>query len=349
MRHLDPTPAGLRRPTATRRRVRSAVAVAALMLLGAVAGCSGSGQAASTASSTTSTTDAPRSTTSTAPENTTTTEAEFITEDDCVSAEEVGEVVGAPVDLRLSFGGSGGTVSYSYQGCGYDVGETDGSVSMARLRGEGIETSALYDALESEAAKESDEDGFERIDDLGDEAYRDGRDLVVLHGPQVLLLGYSPTGGFDDHDPDKALRVAMAVLPVDVSGDPIDCDVLGAALVDEFGPVDQTTMGSGIDGVNDATLEYQNCTVTFDDGSEAQVGVADAAPFAEWVAGKKDSMFSATFDATSVGELQAFDNGDELFVDDGDQPLRVTADELDLTDEEAAELRISLAELALGA
>jgi acyl carrier protein len=61
------------------------------------------------------------------------------------------------------------------------------------------------------------------------------RRLVVLDGPQVLLLAYSPTGDSDDRNPDKALRVAMAVLPLDVSGDPIDCDVLGAALEDEFG------------------------------------------------------------------------------------------------------------------
>ncbi len=153
---------------------------------------------------------------------------------------------------------------------------------------------------------------------------------MVLHGPQVLLLAYSPTGDSDDRNPDKALRVAMAVLPIDVSGDPLDCDVVGEALVDEFGAVDRTMSGGGIDAVNDATLEYQNCTITFEDGGEADVGVADAAPFAEWVAGKKDSVFSTTFEATSVGELRAFDNGDELFVDEGDQPLRVSTDELDL-------------------
>jgi hypothetical protein len=252
------------------------------------------------------------------------------------------------VDRTLLLGGSGGEVSYSYEGCSYDLEGTEGSVGIVRLSGDDLDGPELYDALESAAAAASDEDGFERIDDLGDEAYRDGRKLVVLHGPQVLLLAYSPTGDSDDRNPDKALRVAMAVLPLDVSGNPIDCDVVGEALVDEFGAVDQTMPGGGIDAVNDATLEYQNCTITFDDGGEADVGVADAAPFAQWVAGKADSLFSTTFEATSVGELRAFDNGDELFVDEGEQPLRVSTDDLDLTDEAAAELRISVAEVALG-
>jgi hypothetical protein len=289
------------------------------------------------------------STTSEPSSSTTEDDGGFLSEDDCLAPEDVAALVGSPVERTLSLGGSGGEVSYSYEGCSYDVEGTEGSVGIVRLSGEGLDGPELYDALEADAAAASDEDGFERIDDLGDEAYRNGRKLVVLHGPQVLLLAYSPTGDSDDRDPDKALRVAMAVLPVDLSGDSIDCDVVGEALVDEFGTVDRTMPGGGIDAVNDATLEYQNCTITFDDGGEADVGVADAAPFAAWAAGKRDSVFSTTFEATSVGELRAFDNGDELYVDEGDQPLRVSTDDLDLADEAAAELRISVAEVALGA
>lgn len=349
MRHLDPLPTRQERPAVTRSRVRSAVAATGMVFLGALVACSGSGEATGTSSSTTSTTSEPRSTTSTAAGRTTTTAGtDFVTEDDCVPDDEVATVVGGQVDLTVSFGGSSGEIGYSYEGCSYDVVGTEGSVGIVRLSNDGLDGAELYDALEAAAAASSDEDGFEQIDDLGDEAYRDGRKLVVLHGPQVLLLAYSPTGDSDDRNPDKALRVALAVLPIDLSGKPIGCDAVGAALVDEFGPVASTMPGGGVDAVNDASLEYQNCTITFDDGGEADVGVADAAPFAEWVAGKKDSVFSTTFEATSVGELRAFDNGDELFVDDGAQPLRVSSDDLDLGDEEAAELRLSLAELAVG-
>jgi hypothetical protein len=303
------------------------------------------------APSASSTTAAERTTTTTDTDRTTTTttdDGDFITEDDCVETEVVADLVGAPVERTLSFGGWGGEVSYSYEGCSYDIGDTDAEVGIVRISGDGLDGPELYDALEADAAAESDEDGFEQIDDLGDEAYRDGRRLVVLHGPHVLLLAYTPTGDSDDRNPDKALRMAMAVLPLDVSGNPLDCEMFATALEDEFGPVADTMPGSGFDGVNDVSLEYQNCTVEFDDGGEADIGVADAAPFADWVAGKADSLFSATFEATSVGELRAFDNGDELFVDEGEQPLLVKTDDLDLTDEEAAALRLSLAEVALG-
>lgn len=352
MHHLDLSPTPSRRPTGARRRARSTLAAVGLVGLGALAAaCSGSGEGATTAStSSTTTSGSPRSssTTTTTADGTTTTEPDYLTEADCVPDDEVATVVGGQVDLTVSFGGSSGEIGYSYEGCSYDVVGTEGSVGIVRLSNDGLDGAELYDALEAAAAASSDEDGFEQIDDLGDEAYRDGRKLVVLHGPQVLLLAYSPTGDSDDRNPDKALRVALAVLPIDLSGKPIDCDAVGAALVDEFGPVASTMPGGGVDAVNDASLEYQNCTITFDDGGEADVGVADAAPFAEWVAGKKDSVFSTTFEATSVGELRAFDNGDELFVDDGAQPLRVSSDDLDLGDEEAAELRLSLAELAVG-
>lgn len=348
MTHLDPTPQPPQRPIGARIRARSAVAASGLVVLAALAACSGSGEAAGPSSSTTTSTTRPARTSTTSEATTTTDDLGNLSEDDCVDAEQVAELVGHPVERRLSFGSNGGEVNYSYEGCGYDVAAVEGSVTIARLSGDGLDGPDLYDALEADAAASSDEDGFEKVDDLGDEAYRDGRRLVVLHGPQVLLLAYSPTGDSDDRNPDRALRVAMAVLPLDASGDPLDCDPIGAALEDEFGPVERTVLGGGIDAVNDATLEYQNCTVTFADGGEADVGVADAGPFAAWVAGKRDSVFSTTFEATSVGELRAFDNGDDLIVDDGGKPLRVTTNNLGITDEEAADLRVSLAEAALG-
>ncbi|MBX3284589.1 MAG: hypothetical protein KF703_04525 [Actinobacteria bacterium] len=349
MFHLDPTPIPTIRPIGARSRARSAVVASGLASLLVLAACSGSGQAEGPTAATS--TSKPPGTTTTESRRTTTTEGDddVVDEEQCVPTEVVAEVVGQPVERQLSFGGSGGEVSYSYAGCSYDVADGDGSVGIGRVSGEELDGPELYDALEADAAASSDEDGFERVDDLGDEAYRDGRRLVVLHGPQVLLLAYTPTGDTDDRNPDDALRVAMAVLDLDASADPIDCDPIGDALVDEFGSVESTSGGGGFDSVNDATLEYQSCTITFDDGGEAEVGVADAGPFADWVAGKRDSIFNTTFEATSVGELRAFDNGDELFVDDGDRPLRVTTDELGLADEAAAELRISLAEAALGA
>ena len=183
---------------------------------------------------------------------------------------------------------------------------------------------------------------------LGREAYRDGRTLAVRRDGQILFLSYTPTGNGDDDDPDKALRVATAVEPLKLSATRIECDPVAKALVDEFGPVDHILTGAGVDGIGNTTVKSQLCTVAFADGGEAEIGVAPAAHWKAWVAAKRAAATGAAYEQVSLGEQAAFDTGDALTVDDGDQPLRVTTDGLPLSPAAAARARVALAEAALG-
>ena len=79
-------------------------------------------------------------------------------------------------------------------------------------------------------------------------------------------------------------------------------------------------------------------------GSEA---LTDASSWDAWVEAKQSSGFTASYEASTLGEHAAFDNGKELFVDDGDHPLRVTASGSTLSAEDSSALRAALAQLVL--
>ena len=68
---------------------------------------------------------------------------DFFTEDECVATAEVAEVVGSPVERQMSFGGHGGEVSYSSEGCSYDLEGTSSSVDISRLSGDGLEGTTI--------------------------------------------------------------------------------------------------------------------------------------------------------------------------------------------------------------
>ena len=327
-----------------------AAAAIALTVAVGLAGCSTSG---SEAAPTTTKVAKPTTTEKQVEQTTTTSEVDDGPTQDpiagCPDPADVAKIVASPVDQSQAVGSTfGSDVSYRADGCSYDLADDKGSVKVQRLTADGTDSSQLFGKIETAAAKDSDQNGFEQIDDLGDDAYRNGTELVVLDNDQILFLTYTPTGDSDDENPDKALRVATSVLPLKMSAKAIDCDPIGKALVDEFGPVDHTLTGGGVVGVNDVSINTQNCTVVFKDKGEASVAVAPGDQWKAWVAAKKDSGFRAVFNETSVGELAAFDTGEKLFVDDGEKPLVITTEDLKVSEAKAVKIRMAVAELAVG-
>lgn len=339
-----------RRATGSPRRAVGP-AVALVLVLGGLGACSAGGDERG---SDTTAAKADRTTTTKA---TTTTADPTVDPDrepgECPTTTEVAELVGGPVDRSQSLGGNvsvslgGDSVAYSYEGCSYELTEGgQGEVGVDRISTEDdLGGATLYERLESVARDDAEGDGFTQLDDLGDDAYRDGAKAVVRTAGAMTFVSYDDPEGEEAFDP--ARTVAEAVLALDLgSAEQPDCDAIEAAAEDAIGEVDRTIPSGGFIGVNDVSLTTRGCSVTFADGAEVDVAVTDPGQWDEWVAAKGDSMFTATFEEVTLGEQRAFDDGEVLIVDDGDQPLRVSADGDDL-DPDPAEIRLALAELTL--
>ncbi len=76
--------------------------------------------------------------------------------------------------------------------------------------------------------------------------------------------------------------------------------------------------------------------------------MSDAEPWDAWVAAKQSSILSVSYEGSSIGEYATFDNGEELFVDEGEHPLRIASSRPALGDTDATATRRALAELVLG-
>ncbi len=71
------------------------------------------------------------------------------------------------------------------------------------------------------------------------------------------------------------------------------------------------------------------------------------------MAASEDSSFTSSYEAVEVLGRRAFDDGDRLVIDDGttepgDSPFEIETTSTTLDEGQQAELRITLAELALG-
>ena len=118
-----------------RSRPVLAIAFASLLFAGLVAGCGTGGDDAAT-----STTTAPTSTSTTAATTTTGSTEPVDAEAVCPDTAAVEELVGGPVDRQGSGGGvsssdaEGNSLSYSYQGCAYELSEGgQGEVAVLSL------------------------------------------------------------------------------------------------------------------------------------------------------------------------------------------------------------------------
>lgn len=272
----------------------------------------------------------------------------------CPAPDAVADVVGTAVEVSASGGGrstSDGT-SYSSTGCSYRLAD-GGSVGVERVSWDG--DGYAFDGLSDDARTTAQEDGFEPVDDLGDEAWRDGTTVVVLDDDAMIFAEVEPAPG-DGPEVAGALGeiLAGAVVGLDIpAGDrPVGddlCATVEGPVADALGPVASTSASAGGRVVDDVQLTVTGCRLELVDGAEATVHVADAADWDAWVAAMQERAGDTGYAPFTIGQVSAFDTGAALVVDDGDDPLRITTEDLDLDPDAATDLRLELAELVLSA
>ena len=330
---------------AHRPRVLVGVAVVGLCAV-LVTGCGASGGEDGAASTTTRRTTTTTSTT--VPRSTTTAGGTESGDDGCPSADAVGGLVQADVRRSSSGGGESSTdgPDVSYTGCAYrDDGE--GHITIVRLSSDEV-TSDLFAALDEQAKADDLTEGFVPVDGIGDAAYRDGTEIVVKAGGTMLFVsGGSPGSKTPSEDTVRARKLAKALATAGLAPDALDCDALAPKVAAVLGPVESSFGGSGSIVVDEVTLDTKGCNVDLADGTSASVNVAPSDQWDAWAKANEASSFTVAYSSTTIGERAAFDDGDALVVDDGDQPLRVTTEGFGAPEDEAA-LRVRLAELALG-
>lgn len=333
----------IRSATLTSRSLRRALSVAAVLAVAAT-GCGtdgGSGAVQTTTTATPTTTIAPATTiTSTDDEPSDATNTEW-----CPSADEVSEVVGHEVKQAMTVGGSGTfDLSYSYNGCSYDGG--DNRYGITRVSIEGEEDGSPFDLLAKAAEAESEESGLTKVEGLGDDAYLDGQILVVRNGQTMVFLEVDHPDDEDTADQRDAL--AADLTDMDLSDYEVLCTAPAAAVEEIFGPVADTRDSGGGLFIDDVEIDFDRCTFELDDDIRVKVSMADDGLWDDWVDAMKSSTFTASYEASSIGEYATFDNGEELLVDESDRPLRVTAEVPELSKDDALGLRVDLAEMVLG-
>ncbi len=346
---MTPTP---RRSTPRRPTRAAALGLAGLRVALGLAGCPSDGSDDAAASTTTEAT-AGSTTTDPADEGTTTTAAESGEGDDadCPSEADVAEIVGAEVDRSVSAGGFGSTdgPSYSSSGCDYDYVETEGQVSIARLRpaeDSGIEVDDLFTELDQVAQRDAESGGFTPVDDLGDEAYRSGDDVAVLDGDLVVFADLTDTDGEPDLVGAEQLAVIALGLGLTADADP-ECEPMAAAIEEVVAPVVTADQSFGGVSVDEASIDLVGCSFELDDGTTARIRVGPADDWDAWVTASTESPFTSTYVGTSLGETTAFDDGRQLVVDAPGGPILVRTEDLDVPPASAAELRLDLGDLAL--
>jgi len=321
-----------------------------------LAACSsgGDGDDAADRSSTTGTTTGATTTTRTRTTRVPTEPGE------CPSEDAVAGVVGGAVDRSTSFGGgtvSGGldgqAVSTSRTGCSYDVVEgPDGSATIVWVTESTIDGkpgptgSALFDLLAEASADDSMDSGFEAVEGIGDQAYRSGRKLMVRSGSTLVVAEVE-----DADDLTAATTLAEAALAADPppAVDAVPCDRFSPVVADALdAEVTDTGSTMGASLADDAPLNWQGCSFDLADGRSASLATGSAENWDKWVLAKLDSPFSTTHTDLTVGEHAAFDDGQQLVVDTGDQPLIIETSGDDLGPDQAT-LRLDLARLVLGA
>ncbi len=339
------------------RRFATALAACAL-LAGLVAGCSATAGGGSDDAARPTTTDDAASTTTTTDRADDGGNADDPGDDadgddpataftDCSAADAVAEVTG-PVDHSTPNGGGfGGTdLSYSYSGCSYDLAD-GGEVDVTRITKVDPMQGTRFETIDAVAANDFDQDGIEHLRGLGDDAYRLGGDVAVLDGDHLLVASFSPSGEFGDDDVATAKTLAEAALDVDL-GDP-SCDALAPVVESVVGPAASSVSAFGGITTDDVEVELNGCSVTLDDGGEASLRVGDGSLWDAWIAAEDASTFTSHYQQVTVGELTGFDDGEQLVVDTGDEPLRIHTADLTVDAADAAALRLAVAELVLGA
>lgn len=275
--------------------------------------------------------------------------------DICSSTAELESVLGGPVDSGSGSGMSTagsleGSISYQYEGCDLELTEGgQGTVSIARITaaevdGEPVEGSVFAD-LRDAAAAAFEEDGFELLAESGAEAYRDGHEVVFLADEAVVFVEVEVDG---EESVDAALELMAALIdpPEPIPAEDLDCRALGALAPESFGEVTDVSVTGGGTIIDDLQFQRTGCGAEHANGHETTITVAEASLWDDWVAAKEASSFSAHFAELDVSGHAAFDDGEDLVIDDGDSPWVVSASGDDLEPDPAA-VRLAVAELAL--
>lgn len=329
-------------------RPRALFLVVACSAIAAGVGCSTDG-GNDTAATSTPVTTAPAATSST-------TTSVSDTDDDpdgadfCPSTDDVAAVVGHDVEQSTNAGGSGSLdVTYSYNGCSY-AGD-DNSYDITRVTVEGESDELPFDLLDQIAQADLATSGFTEIDDLGDEAYLDGQSVAYRDGQLLVFLDIDDFGETDGEADTADQRDALAedLAATDLEAEATRCATVADAVEAAFGPIIDEREGAGGISVDDVDIETTSCNYDLDEDVQVRLSFADAASWDDWVEAKRSSTFTTSYEASSIGEQATFDNGEELFVDDGEQPLRIAISTPDIGAEDALALRVALAELVLDA
>jgi hypothetical protein len=285
----------------------------------------------------------------------------------CPATDAVEELLGRPVDRSVSGGGvsssdlEGNSLSYSYQGCSYDLeddgeGESesgggtgvDGEVAVTRIT-EHDADGPIFDAVEADVLADFDEDGLEALPDLGEAAYRTGTELAVLLGDVMVFVEGLDEDGDASMDLTRELAESLLSEGGGLLTEPdLDCDEIGAFAPAAFGTLDFAGSAPSTIIIDEVTLNMDGCVLDFNGGRSGRVSVAPADQWHAWVAAEQASMFTVQYTAFLIDGHRAFDDGETLLVDDDpERPLRITSEGDDLGDDQA-DLRRRLAELALG-
>lgn len=346
---------------------RGAPLLAAVALLGACSTSGGSESSGTTAvSKRTTTTER----TVTAPPDTAPTGEDY-GEEDCPTAAAVGKVIDTELERMMHFGGGlDGDISTTESGCSYHPAETEGAtttttssssftsdeVSVSRISTEAKIAGRLFDLLDEAAAKDAEENGFEPVKGLGDDAYRDGQQLVVHSGDAMVFVKVEP-GAKATPPPAKTVR-ALASDVLDLELDPAtppDCATLKKLVKTRLGAFTSAISNSSYLGFgDDISIESSGCNVTLPDDTDITISVANDDHWDAWVKDKKTSSFTASYRPTKVAGRKAFATNDGLVVDDGtsgtgDSPYKVSVEGFGLSDAEVAAAQEQVALLAIGA
>lgn len=331
-----------------RRGHRPVLVAVAIVLLGTAACGTTGGERAGDRAPTTTTVDATPDTTtppSTEPA------APLEVEGDCPATAAIEEAVGEPVQRYAAFGGNlAGDLAYGSEGCSYETADAGLKVTVSRLSSDPPVEGRLFDALAAAAARDAERYGFRPLDDLGDEAYLDGRQVVVLDGSTMLFVQHLPPTEPAPGAANPALELAAAAVDLALESSAPDCEVLAQLVGDQLGePIAVASMG-GFLGLDEVDISTEGCSLDLDDGTEVTISVADADPWDAWVEARASSLFTSGYDELEVEGRAAFDTGDRLILDDGstgpaDIPLEVASEGDDLDAADAAELRRTVAAL----
>jgi hypothetical protein len=211
----------------------------------------------------------------------------------------------------------------------------------------------LFEVMDRAAVSDVDENGFQIIDDLGDGAVLDGREVAMRTGDAIVWIEVEPEGGATPGTDNPAIDLAEAALALEVDGgDPPGCAVLEGFVADELGPVADGIPHSKYLGFGDVEITGEGCAVELEDGTEVTIAVSVADQWDAWLADNADSDFNVTYQSLEVLGRPAFDDGDRLVVDDGtsgpgDSPFEIESSSTTLDEAQQAKLRIALAELAI--